>query len=271
VQINVAQLPTRAVRYLEAGSGKRAIVFLHAFPLSADQWMPQLARVPQGWRAIAPDLRGFRGMGPAFEPAGIEGVTVDDYATDVLALMSHADVDRAVVCGSSMGGYVALALHRLAPERLRGLILANSRATADSDVARAGRDAMRDLALHEGAAGIARVMLPKLLGATTTSEQPDLVQAVRDLIAMNAPEVIAAAVGALKSRPDATPQLPAITRPVLVIGGEEDVITPPPEQQATAAAIAGSTCVILPRVGHLSNLENPAAFNAVVTEFLAAI
>ena len=87
-------------------------MLLHAFPLSAEQWLPQLSRVPPGWRFIAPDLRGFRGVGPAFEDLGLEGVTMDGYAADVLALMTHLEIERAVVGGLSMGGYVAFAMLR---------------------------------------------------------------------------------------------------------------------------------------------------------------
>ena len=130
----VAHLLHRSLRYFDAGAG-RALVLLHAFPLSADQWLPQLYRVPPGWRFVAPDLRGFRGMGPAFEDPGLAGLTIDDYADDVLAFMAHLDLGRAVVAGVSMGGYVALAMVRRAPARMAGLVLSNTRAAADSDEA----------------------------------------------------------------------------------------------------------------------------------------
>jgi len=260
----VAQLPSRAVRYLEEGSGRRTLILLHAFPLSADMWLPQLHRVPSGWRAIAPDLRGFRGAGPAFDDPQLEYLTLDDYADDVLALMSHLDVERAVVAGLSLGGYVAFALRRRAPERVSGLVLANTRATADSPEGRAGREAMRALVDREGPSAIAEAMLPKLLGATTSREQPDLVQGVRHLIEINSARAIGAAIGAIRDRPDSTPRLWGITCPTMVIGGEEDVIVPPAEVRAMAAAIPGARCEILSRVGHLSNLEAPQAFNALL-------
>ena len=261
---NIAQLPSRAVRYLEEGNGRRALVLLHAFPLSADMWLPQLHRVPSGWRVIAPDLRGFRGAGPGFDDPGLEHMTMDDYARDVLALMGHLDVERAVIAGLSMGGYVAFALLGLAPERVSGLVLANTRAAADSPEGRSGRDAMRALVEREGPHAIADAMLPKLLGATTAREQPDLVDGVRQLIEVNATRAIAGAIGAMKERPDWTPRLPAIVCPVLVIGGEEDAIMASAEMRAMAAAIPGARCEILPRAGHLSNLEAPMAFNALL-------
>src|SRR5215471_17014653 len=112
----IARISERSIRYLESGSG-RPIVFLHAFPFSADQWLPQLSRLPPGWRALAPDLRGFRGEGSTADPPDVAGLTMDRYAADVLAFMAHVGVDRAVIVGLSMGGYVAFALLRQAAPR----------------------------------------------------------------------------------------------------------------------------------------------------------
>ena len=255
----IAHLADRSIRYLEAGSD-RPLILLHAFPLSADQWLPQLARPPRGWRVIAPDLRGFRGAGPAFEQFGLEAMRIDDYAEDVFALMTHLEIDRAVIGGLSMGGYVALAMQRLAPERISGLVLANTRATADSDQARAGRDRMIALAQADGPMAIAREMVPKLLGPTTIRERPDLVDALIAVVAMNSTEAIVAGLTAMKSRPDSTPLLSTIAVPVTVIAGEEDAIIPVAESEAMHAAIPGSRFIVIPRAGHLSSLEDPVAF-----------
>jgi pimeloyl-ACP methyl ester carboxylesterase len=265
MKTHVAHLLHRSVRYFESGEG-RALVLLHAFPLSADQWLPQLHRAPKGWRFVAPDLRGFRGAGPAFEDPGLAGLSMDGYADDVLALMTHLEIDRAVVCGLSMGGYVAFAMWRRAPKRVAGLVLSNTRAAADSDEARAGRDKMSDLARREGAEGIAREMVPKLIGATTRAAQPDLDVAVRRLILMNSTEGIVTALGALKTRPDSTPLLGAIACPTLVISGEEDVIIPPAEAEAMHQAIPGSSLVVLPKVGHLSNLEDASGWSRAISQ-----
>jgi len=262
----IANLPNRSVRYLEAGGGKTAMVLLHAFPLSAEQWMPQLARVPPGARVIAPDLRGFRGRGSGVDIADLDGMTMDAYAADVIALMAHLEIERAVVGGVSMGGYVAFAILRRAPERVAGLVLANTRAIADSTEARAGRDRMIAIVEREGSAGVAREMLPKLLGATTRAEQPDLVEVVGHLIEANPPSAIAAAIRALKDRPDSTPLLASIACPTTIVTGEEDAIVPLAETEAMHQAIAGARLVVLPGVGHLSNLEAPAAFAEVLKQ-----
>lgn len=265
-----AHLLDRTVRYLEAGSG-RACILLHAFPLSADQWLPQLHRVPAGWRLIAPDVRGFRGVGQAFQDVGLDQATMASHAADVLQLMNHLDVDRAVVGGLSMGGYIALAVARAAPGRLDGLVLADTKAGADSEDGRAARDATIARVRAEGVDALAEAMLPKLLGETTRRDQPDLVDAVRMLIARNTPEAVVSALGAMKTRPDSAPLLPALGCPALVVCGEEDVLTPPAESDAMAAALPSATTVLIPGAGHLSNLEAPLAFNQALADFLGRI
>ena len=267
---HIAHLAHRSMRYLESGSG-RALVLLHAFPLSADQWLPQLHRVPQGWRFIAPDLRGFRGAGAAFEDPGLHGLSIDDYAGDVLALMTHLEIERAVIGGLSMGGYVAFGILRQAPARVSGLLLANTRSIPDSDEARAGRERMIKLAVDEGPTGIAREMLPRLLAETTRQVQPDLIEAVRRLIMMNSTEGIATALGALRDRPDSTPLLAAIEVPTLIIAGDEDAIIPVAEAQAMHNAIPGSSLVVLPRAGHLSNLEEPFGWRTALDHWLGGV
>ncbi|HEX5069111.1 MAG TPA: alpha/beta fold hydrolase [Vicinamibacterales bacterium] len=263
MKANVAHLAHRSLRYFESGGG-RPVLLLHAFPLSADQWLPQLHRVPVGFRFVAPDLRGFRGMGAAFEDPGLGSLSIDDYAQDALALAAHLDLDRFVVCGLSMGGYIAFALHRLAPGRIAGLILSNTRAGADSAEGRAGRERMIELARQEGPEAIAREMVPRLLGETTRREQPDLADAVRRLILVNSTDGIVSALGALKARPDSTPGLGAIDCPALIITGSEDAIISLAEAETMQRGIRNASLVVLPKVGHLSNLEAPVGWSKAV-------
>ena len=259
----VAHLATRSVRYLEAGSG-RPLVWLHAFPLSADQWLPQMSRVPPGWRFIAPDLRGFRGAGPAFEDIGLENQTIDGYAADVLELMTHLELEAATIGGLSMGGYVAFAIVHRAPDRVTGLVLANTRAAADSPQGKINRTAMLERLSRDGVSAIADEMVPKLLGETTRRDQPDLVEVVNRLILANTSETIAAAVRAMRERPDSTPLLPRLACPVTLIHGAEDVLIPVAEAERMRDVIPGARLVVLPAVGHLSNLEDPVGFNAAI-------
>lgn len=274
---NVAHLLNRSTRYLESPGamgeeivrGTRTLILIHAFPLSADMWLPQLAKVPQGWRFIAPDIRGFRGAGPAFEDAELAGATMADYAGDVLALMDHLDVDRAAIAGLSMGGYVAMALAARAPKRISRLILADTRMTADTPEGRAGRDKMKADLAAGGPRAVADAMLPKLIGETTKNDQPELTDAVRQLIEMNRAEAIAGAIDALKARPDQTEMLAGIRVPALVICGAEDALTPPADSEAMARAIPGARLEVIQRAGHLSNLEQATAFNHALWSFLS--
>lgn len=265
-----AHLLDRTVRYHEAGAG-RTLILIHAFPLSADQWLPQMHRVPPGWRFIAPDARGFRGIGQAYQDVGLESATMASHAADVLSLMSHLDIDRAVVGGLSMGGHIALAVAKVAARRLDGLVLADTKATADNEAGRAARDAMIALVTERGPGAVADMMLPKLLGETSRRDQPDLADAVRTLVLRNTPEAIASAVRAMKLREDATAWTSGLTCPTLVVCGAEDMLTPPADSEAMAAAIPGAELVILPGAGHLSNLEAPTAFTEALGRFLARI
>jgi pimeloyl-ACP methyl ester carboxylesterase len=251
------------MRYLEAGLGRPAIL-LHSFPLSADQWRRQLDDVPSGWRFIAPDLPG---LGPAPDD-GEAALTIDQHAIHVLALMDHLGIAGAAIVGVSMGGYVALALLRQAADRVTSVVLADTRATADTEEGRAGRDRMMALIERDGLEALGREMLPKLLGATTHRDRPEVVAEVRRLILANRADGVRAAVQAMRDRPDSTPLLGTIRCPALILCGEEDTLTPPAASEAMHQAIPGSRLVILPGAGHLSNLEAPDEFSGVLAEAL---
>jgi pimeloyl-ACP methyl ester carboxylesterase len=247
--------------WLEAGAGW-PLVLLHAFPLTAEMWRPQLDHVPDDWRFIAPELSS------ALAAAG--GRTIDDYAADVGALLDALLVDEAVIGGLSMGGYIAFALFRRSPELFSGMILADTRPQADTPQARAGRVKMRDLLTHEGVGRIADEMLPRLLAEETMKERPELVRHVRGIIESNPPRAIDAALDAMMTRPDSTADLPRISCATLVIVGEKDAVTPPPESDAMHRAIERSVLVTLPGAAHLSNLEQPEAFSRALADFLLA-
>lgn len=259
----VARLATGSMRYLESGHGN-PMVLLHAFPLGAEQWLPQLAKPPIGWRLVAPDLRGLGGSALIGDPAG---VSMDTYAAEVFELMAHLDMPRAAVAGLSMGGYVALAMVARDASRVTRLVLADTRAGADTAEGRAARDRMIDLVRRDGSSGVAREMISKLLSEAARTQQPDLAHAVTALIETNGPDGVEAAIRAMKTRPDRTALLAAITCPTVVICGGEDVVTPPDECEAMARQIPGARFVRLSGAGHLSNLESAAAFtDALVVE-----
>jgi 3-oxoadipate enol-lactonase len=262
---------TRTIAYLDSAPGHgelRALVLLHAFPIGANLWEPQMRAIPKGWRLITPDLRGFGG---STELDSLSALSIGDYADDIVDLLEELGVTKAVVGGCSMGGYAALALYQSAPELFDGLILANTRAGADSPESRANRRNMLALVDREGPSGVAREMMPKLIGRTTQETNPSVEATVRRLIKQQSPTAIRAAIHRMMHRPDSTPLLPQVKVPTLVITGAEDEMIPVEESRRIASAVPGAKLVIVPGAGHLANLEQPEVFNAELSSFLAAL
>lgn len=258
----------RRMMWLEAGAGW-PVVLLHAFPLTADMWRPQLEAVPQGWRFIAPHLRGFGPPTDSSVPASGGGeTTMADYAADVLSLMDGLELGDAVIGGLSMGGYVAFAMFRQDASRFTGMFLADTRAPADTPQAREGRVRLREVLANHGPRGVADELLPKLLGAAARREGTEVVRQTRAMIESAAPAAIDAAIGALMGRPDSTPDLSRISCATLVVVGEEDQITPVADAEVMQRAIQRSTLSVIAGAGHLSNLEQPAAFSRALGDFL---
>jgi 3-oxoadipate enol-lactonase len=261
----------RTISYYDSapsGSELNVLVLLHSFPLSGSMWEPQFKSVPQGWRMIAPDLRGFGGSNLDHEP---ETLSIDDYAADVVTMMRDLGIASAVVGGCSMGGYVTFGVLRAAPGAIRALVLADTRAGADTSEGRGGRRSMLALLEREGPSGIARDMLPKLLGKTTLEASTTTEASLRRVIKQQSAPAIRNAVLRMMHRPDSTPLLQSVSVPALVVVGEEDTLTPPAESQKIANAIANAELVTIPRAGHLSSVEQPQAFNAALTSFLSRL
>jgi pimeloyl-ACP methyl ester carboxylesterase len=253
-----------ALAYDVQGDGP-PVLFLHAFPLGLAMWDAQAAALRSQHRVIRFDDRGF-----GASPPGDGLLSMERIADDAAALLDHLGIGQAVVCGLSMGGYAAFAMVRRHPDRLHGLVLADTRAPADTPEGRQGRAALAEKVLREGASAAAEAFVPKLLGETTLRDRPQVVARVRELILGNPPRGIADALAGLAARADSTSTLREIRMPVLVLCGEEDALTPPADAEALTKGIAGSRLVLLPRAGHLSNLEDPDAFNRALLGFLAA-
>jgi pimeloyl-ACP methyl ester carboxylesterase len=226
-------------------------------------WEPQAVALASSYQVVRFDLRGFGGS-----PPGDGLLTMERIADDGAAVLDRLGIPSATVCGVSMGGYAALALVRRHPERLRALVLADTRAGADSPEAKAARAAQAEKVRREGSRAMADDALGKLLGATSHRERPELVARVRQIIEANPPRGITDALAGLAARADSTPTLREIRVPTLVVVGEEDEITPLAEAEALQRGIAGSRLAVIPRAGHLSSLENPDEFNRQVRAWL---
>jgi pimeloyl-ACP methyl ester carboxylesterase len=250
--------------YDDAGSGD-AIVFVHGFPHRRTLWAPQMDALMGRARCVALDLRGF-GDSPAEPPYSVE-----QYADDVLALCDTLRLGRVVLCGLSMGGYVAFAFWRRHPERVRGLVLMDTKAGADNDVARGKRKDMMALAEEKGSEAIADAMITGMVGKSTREKCPEVVDAVHRMLVSAPVPGIVGALEAMMNRPDSTPTLATISVPTLIMVGEEDTLTPVAESRAMHEAIRDSRLEIIANAGHVSNLERPAAVNHVLSEFLASI
>ena len=253
------------IAYETRGAGP-ALLFLHAFPLGLGMWEPQVSAFASSHQVIRFDARGFGGS-----PPGDGLLTMERIADDAVGLLDHLDVSRAIVCGLSMGGYAAFALVRRHADRLKALVLADTRAGADSDAARAARAAQADKVRKEGSASIADAVLPKLVGETTHAQRPELVARLKETIAANPPRGIADALAGLAARADSASTLREVRVPTLVVCGAEDVLTPVSESEALVRGIAGSQIQIIPGAGHLSSLENPEQFNLSLRKFLTAL
>jgi pimeloyl-ACP methyl ester carboxylesterase len=262
---------SRTIAYLDSAPGKndlRAYVLLHAFPVGANLWEPQINSIPPGWRLITPDLRGFGG---STDQDSLSALSMSDYADDVVDLLEELGVKRAVIGGCSMGGYAALSLYQSRPDLFEGVVLANTRAGADSPEARANRRNMLALVDREGPAGVAREMMPKLLGATTKATNPSIEANVRRLIKQQSAVAIRSAIHRMMHRVDSTPMLSQLAVPALVITGAEDDMIPVEESRKMASAIPGAQLVIIPGAGHLANMEQPALFNNALNGFLSTV
>jgi 3-oxoadipate enol-lactonase len=253
------------IAYTDQGKGT-PVVFLHAFPLSKAMWEPQIKDLSQSCRVIAPDLRGH-----GESDAPLWRYTIEMFADDIRGLLDHLSIQQAVLAGLSMGGYIAFAFYRKYRDRVKGLILADTRPQADTSERRQERFNAAQMAHQKGAGAIAEMMIPKLFSSSSLKERPDRVKAVRDIITRTPVAGITGDLMAMAERPDSVPLLSEIACPTLILVGEDDVLTPPTDARFMAETIRKARLEMIPGAGHLSNLENPEAFNSAVRKFVRVI
>jgi 3-oxoadipate enol-lactonase len=252
------------IGYDDVGTGM-PVAFIHGFPHNRTLWAPQVSALVDRARCIALDLRGFG------ESSRNGPFTIDQFADDVAMLLRMLGIERTVIAGLSMGGYVALAFWRRHREMVRALVLADTRAGADNEEARAKRLSLIDLARSRGSEAVADGQIVGMIGKSTRDKRPALIDDVHRMLASAPVDGICGALEAMMGRIDSTPTLPTIDVPTLVVVGAEDVLTPVSESEILHDAIRGSRMEVIEQAGHVSNLERPAAFNHVLSEFLAAL
>ncbi|MBP7451062.1 MAG: alpha/beta fold hydrolase [Flavobacteriales bacterium] len=240
------------------------LLLIHGFPLDATLWEPQVRALSPLVEVIAPDLRGFgndRRELPAIMP-------MRSHAADLKEMLDERGIEKVILCGLSMGGYIAMAFAERWPERLAGLILCNTRSNADDEDGVAARHTTAQNAREKGMDVIARGMLPGLLTERTRQERPELAQHVLDMIARQSPDTVAATSLGMAQRPDRLHVLQKMKVPALVITGDSDSLMPMPTSQVMADALPNGRLVVLPGAAHLTNMEVPELFNRTIQIYL---
>jgi len=249
------------------------VIFLHAFPLNRQIWAGEIQALleDQRYRLVNLDWRGFGESEISSSPTEPTISTMVTFADDIAGLMDKLGISQAVLCGLSMGGYAAFAFAHKYPERLSGLVLADTRPGSDLPEAQVNREHVAKLAESSGTSAVADLQLPRLISNYTREHSPHVETRVRQLIDAATPQGIAAASRGMAIRNDSTNLLAQITCPTLVIVGEDDALIPPQVAQEYATRIPGAQLTIIPHAGHLSNLEQPHAFIATLRQFLYTI
>ncbi len=250
----------------DLGSGV-PLLLIHGFPLNREMWRPQIETLSTTARVIALDLRGHGQSPPTEGP-----YSMDLLADDCAGVLEALKVDQpVVVCGLSMGGYVSLAFFRRRPEKVSGMILASTRAGADSVEAKINRDKAALLVENNGTQSVIDSMLPIIMAPQTYREKPELVSQVAGIMEKTSTSGMVSAFKGMKTRPDSTPTLGQIKVPTLIIHGADDQIIPLSDSEAMHTAISDSRLEVIPDAGHLPNLEQAQLFNRAVESFLSAL
>ena len=250
------------IAYDDVGVGP-AVVLIHGYPFNRSLWTEQTEALTSRFRVVTPDLRGFGESDTSEGP-----VTMNRMAQDVAELMDQLGIHQAVIGGLSMGGYVALAFVKQFPSRVKALVLADTRAQADTEEAKQTRHQQAEKALSEGMAGIADGMLPKLLTPDTVSKRPEVVKRVRDMMLKTKPQGAASALLGMAEREDLSEFISTIGVPTMIVVGREDAITPVADSEKMQSKIAPSRLVVIENAGHVSNLEQTEQFNFALLKFL---
>lgn len=252
-----------------AGEGQ-PLLLIHGFPFDYTMWQLQIEPLASTCRVIAPDLRGYGGSAMA-DTEATDGVDMATYAEDLAAILDSLQVNEPVIlCGFSMGGYILWQFAKRFPDRVKAIILCDTRAAADSSEASAGRIKMAESIADTGVEPLVEGLVPKLLAADTRANRPELVQQVSDMIRAASPAAIAASQRGMARREDVTGELGSFDWPALVLAGTEDAISPADEMRTIADGLPQAKFCEIPDAGHMTVLENPSAVNEALLSFVAS-
>ena len=257
----------RTINYSDTGGSGTPVLLLHAFPLHSGQWEGQIEALSDRFRFITPDLMGFGGSDA---PADESLYSMDSFADDAAAVLDDLGLDKVVLAGLSIGGYISFAFLRRHRDRVSGLVLADAKSEDDPPEGKEKRTNQQAQVRSEGTAALIDTLTGALLAESTREKKPDVVETVKKLMD-NPPAGFIGALEAMKNRPDSSAELAAIDVPTLVIVGENDAVTPPDAARKLHENIGGSRLVVIPEAGHLSNLEAPEAFTGALAEFLGSL
>ncbi len=249
--------------YEDNGLSGTPVVFIHGFPFNRHLWDPQFAALRKSRRVVTYDVRGH---GESEEGDG--QYSIELFVDDLFALLDHLKIEKAVLCGLSMGGYIALRAAEREPARVAGLVLADTKSEPDGNEAKLKRFKTMDLVKRLGVEKFADDFVDSVVGATTLKKNHALVDEVAKLVRGNSANAVAGTLLALAARTDTTPALGKMKFPVLLLVGAEDKLTPPAASEAMQKLLPQAELHVIPGAGHLSNLENAPAFNEKLTAFL---
>jgi 3-oxoadipate enol-lactonase len=262
-----ATINDTVLNYTESGKADApAVVLVHGFPFSQEMWTPQVSALGQRHRVITYDVRGH-----GKSPAGDGLYTIELFVDDLIGLLDHLKIEKAIVCGLSMGGYIVLRAMERNPERFRALVLCDTQSGADSNEAKVKRAAAMKSVTQQGVAAYAEGFVKAVFAQETSTVNPEAVKTIKTIISNNPPLGIRGTLLALAARTDTTASLSKINVRTLILVGEHDAITPPTAAQAMHESIRNSELHIIPHAAHLSNLENQQEFNTQLVGFLARV
>lgn len=255
------------MNYVERGTpGGTPVLFVHGFPFSLEMWEPQMRAIPNQFRAVAYDIRGH-----GQSDVGDGQYSIEFFVDDLIALIDHLVIEKTILCGLSMGGYIALRAMERSPERFNGLILCDTKSESDTNEGRVKRAASLKALKDSGIGPFADNFVKSVFAESTLKENPSVVEKIKSIIKANSPIGVGGTILALACRTDTTGVLERITVPTLIMCGEFDALTTPRDAELLNKRIKNSSLSIVPNAAHLSNLENPAFFNEKLVAFLKTL